>query len=517
MSRGIWTSETEFVSFSELAKPKLTGDQIATRQAVGELGAFLGYLPNPDPVLRRTGKSIQTYRDLLIDPLVKGARRRRRAAVVGMERGFDRGHAPVRVLKCLEAIFADLPLNVIIRGLVDGGFFGYGVAEVVWGKVGSYIVPVDVIVKPPEWFAFNGDDQLLLRRMGSVGGDPLPDRKFIVVGNNRTYQNPYGEPDLASVFWAVAFKRGGLRFWSKFVEKYGTPWAVGKLPRSAGKPETDDLADKLGDMVQDAVAVIPDDASVELLTTSTASNTDSHERLLMYCSREISIALLGNNQTVEMQSNKASAAEGAKVEDELRDDDAEMVCDGFKQLVKWIVELNFAGAVAPTYKLWEQESIDEVRAGRDKSLADTGVVFTKQYFMRAYNLEDGDIASVGKALPVGVVKDPSAGPLAGLLNDPEETDLALSEGDQVPPDQAAIDAAIEHLPADQIQAAMATMLRPALDAVASAQSPDQVLALLAEAFPKMDSSELERLMGQAFLVADAVGHGSVIDEAAGGT
>lgn len=529
MTRGIWVSETEFRAFAEGGQQGL-GQHIATRLRAGDLGGLFGLLPNPDPILRRMNRSIETYSDLLVDPLVKGGRRRRRAAVVAMERGFERGEATGRLVRNLQAVLDEINLSELIRGLVDGAMFGYAVAEVIWGRVGALTVPVQVVCKPQQWFGFDPETQALrFKPAGSLKGEAVPERKFIVVGNGRSYANPYGEADLASCFWPVAFKRGGLRFWSTFTEKYGSPWAVGKQPRGSGQPEADALADKLAAMIQDAVAVIPDDSSVELLTVNTAANAELYEKLLMYCSREISIALLGNNQSVEMQSNRASATAAAGVEAELRDADAEMVADGLNQLVRWICQVNWPSAQPPRYEFWEQEEVDATQAERDQKLSQAGVRFTNAYWTRAYNLQDGDLAE--QPDPAAAAQPVAAGRLrlvqrgqAGQADQTNSSDAArgvaataqLAEGDAepVPADQAAIDAALAQLPADEIQAAVEALLRPALAAVQAADTPDAAMTALAEAYPTMDATALQRLLERAFFVADVVGRIGVQQERA---
>ncbi|WP_237172074.1 phage portal protein family protein [Pandoraea norimbergensis] len=65
------------------------------------------------------------------------------------------------------------------------------------------------------------------------------------------------------------------------------------------------MLDRLEDMVQDAVAVIPDDSSVEIKEAANgANNADVYERLLHFCRSEVSIALLGQNQTTEASANR---------------------------------------------------------------------------------------------------------------------------------------------------------------------------------------------------------------------
>jgi phage gp29-like protein len=533
MSRGIWVSDTEFVRFSEPAGGSSTkadmATHMATRLRAGDMSGMFGVLPNPDPILRRSGRQINVYRELMVDTMVKAGARRRRAAVVSMEHGFDRETtASPALVKNLEAVFADLPVKRLVKQLVDGAFYGYAVAEVIWGKVGGLVVPVDVVVKPAEWFGFDGTtDELVIREKGCVTGAAVPDRKFLIAGNNRSYANPYGEPDLASCFWPVAFRRGGLKFWVKFAEKYGMPWAVGKQPRSASQADADKLADKLDAMVQDAVAVIPDDASVELLQSSTTANADMFEQLLMYASREINITMLGNNQSVEMQSNKASAVAASGVEGVLRDGDADMVAEPLSLLALWITRVNWPSYACPKYEFWEQQDVDEKVASRDLKLTQSGVKFTKSYWMRQYDLQDGDIeegtpagASAGAPSRVSARGQAQPGAVdAADVNDGQPGQQAqFAEGDQadMTPDQAAIDEAIAALPKEAMEAAMEMMLAPALDAIGQAKTPEEVMVMLAEAFPKMDSTQLEDLLTRAFFVADVVGRSAVATEAKAG-
>lgn len=373
--------------------------------------SFFGLLPNPEPVLRAMGQPITVYRNLLADPLVMGLRRRRISAVLAMQSGFHPDgctRTPPAVLDACKAMLSTHNIPNLVRDWMDGAFFGYRVSEVMWEANKAGVMPVQVIAKPCEWFAFEPvNSELRFKPLASVAGVAVPDRKFIVVGRLRTWDNPYGEPDLAACFWPVTFKRAGLKFWMTFTEKYGMPWAVGKLPREAPKTEVDDLADKLDSMVRDAIAVVPEDSSVEFMNIKGDFNADLFERLVMFCRSEISIALLGNNQSVEAETNLASAQAAHKVEAYLRDDDAQMVADGFNQLIRMFCEVNYPNTVPPVFGFWEQEEIDEQRIARDELLVQAGAVFTDEYWMRTYNLQPGDIAAA--AAQVSPVPSPLPG------------------------------------------------------------------------------------------------------------
>lgn len=129
------------------------------------------------------------------------------------------------------------------------------------GDILGALQPLDVVGKPGEWFTFDNQAQLRFRsREHPLHGEALEPRKFLLA-RQETYANPYGFMNLSMCFWPTVFKRGGLKFWVTFTEKYGTPWLVGKQPRGTPGPEVDALLDKLEAMIQDAVAAIPDDSS----------------------------------------------------------------------------------------------------------------------------------------------------------------------------------------------------------------------------------------------------------------
>lgn len=153
------------------------------------------------------------------------------------------------------------------------------------------------------------------------------------------------------------------------------------------------------------MATIPDDGSVELVEMAGKSaSSDLYKELVMFCRSEISIALTGTNQTVEANSNKASASAGLEVAEDIRDADAEIVAGAFNTLVRWICEINWGGGERPLFSLWDQKAQDELQATRDKSNYEAGARFTNAYWMRAYGYQEGDLQPEVNA-PVAARKD----------------------------------------------------------------------------------------------------------------
>lgn len=490
-AKGMWVSPTEFVQFGEPSKS--LSDQIATRGRSIDFHALGMYLPNPDPVLKALGKDIKVYRELRADAHVGGCIRRRKAAVKALEWGLDRDKAKSRVAKSIEAIFADLDLSRIITEMLDAVLYGYQPMEVMWGKVGGYLVPVDVVGKPADWFLYSPENELRFRfRQAQLQGEELPPRKFLVPRQDPSYHNPYGFADLSMCFWPTTFKKGGLKFWVQFTEKYGAPWVIGKHPRSASDTETNLLLDRLEDMVQDAVAVIPDDSSVDIKEAAgKTGSTEVYERLLHFCRSEVSIALLGQNQTTEATANRASAQAGLEVTRDIRDGDKAIVQEAFNTLIRWVCELNFNDGARPVFEMWEQQEVDKVLAERDEKLVRAGAKLTPAYFKRAYSLQDGDL--VEEAAPVAPAAE-------------------FAEGETGFPDQQALDEIVASLSAETLDEEAGAILRPLLDDLLAARDEDAAIRLLGKAYPQLDSSLIEERLVQLMFAAELLGRVSAADE-----
>lgn len=496
-ARGIYVSPTQFVSFGEPARGSLS-TEIATRDRSPDFANLGMYLPNPDRVLKALGRDISVYKELRADPHVGGCVRRRKSAVKALEWGLDRDKAKSRVAKSIESMLADLDMPRLITEALDAPMYGYQPLEVIWGKVGSYIVPVDVVGKPADWFLYGTDNKLRFRsRQALAQGEDVPERKFLVARQDASYDNPYGFADLSMCFWPTTFKKGGLKFWVQFTEKYGSPWVIGKHPRGTPDSETNKLLDSLEDMVQDAIAVIPDDSSIDIKEAAgKTGSAEVYERLLHFCRSEVSIALLGQNQTTEANSNRASAQAGLEVTKDIRDGDASIVCAVFNELIRWTCDLNFGDVDRPAFDMWEQEEVDKVLAERDETLTKAGAKFSMAYFLRQYGLQPGDLVEAPA---------PAAEPATPALP------VDFAEADEEAPDQETLDAAMDAISADALNADAQTLLAPLLAMVRQGVAPEVLMGKLAELYPTMDAGGLQERLARMLFVAKLWGRMHAID------
>ncbi|CAL1241314.1 DUF935 domain-containing protein [Candidatus Methylocalor cossyra] len=496
--RGLYVSPRDFVRFADPV------EQIVTRQKSLDwyyVAPF--WLPNPDPVLKKQGQSIAIYRDLLSDAHVGGCVRRRKASVKSMGWQVLRGESPARVHKAIVSMLNDLDMPRLINEALDAALFGYQPFEIIWRPGGGMAAPLDVVGKPPEWFMFNADNELRFRsRANPFAGDALPPDKFLLARQRPTYQNPYGFPDLSLVFWPTVFKRAGLKFWARFVEKYGTPWLIGKHPRGMAPAEVEELLDQLEAMVDDAVAAIPNDSSLDIVEAAgKGASADLYREFILMCRSEVTIALLGQNQNMERDSTHASALAGQAVTEDIRDDDATMVAQVVNELIRLVCRLNWGDVPAPRWELYAKEQIDNTRATRDKTLKDAGLQFTRHYWIRTYNLADEDVVPEGGAQAAGT-----------------EEGAAFAEVDPaVFPAQAALEDALDALDrSGQLQDQAKQLLAPVIAAARKAKDETELLGALAEAYPAMQPDALVDTLTRLLFAANLAGRLEAGGEAEGG-
>lgn len=484
-----------------MAKNKNLVNEIATRARSIDYWAFGYYLPNPDPILKKMGKDIAVYRELLSDGQVRSGVRRRKSAVKALEWRITTTNNEKVDAQILQ-IFDHLPLNNIITQMLNASLYGYQVSEVVWGEQDGLFVPKKIVGKKPEWFVFDEENQLRFRTKENwVNGELLPEDKFLLTTQEATEDNPYGLGDLSLCFWAATFKKGGLKFWLEFTEKYGSPWLIGKHPRSAQITDKDRLADSLEAMIGSAIAVIPDDSTIEIKEAADKTgSTDVFEKFLNFCKAEINIALLGQNQTTEQESNRASAEAGLEVLDSIRADDQAMIEATFNTLLQWIVKYNFNVEQLPQFEFYEQESIDLVQVERDQKLHSMGVQFSEQYLKRTYNFEDGDIEQIF--------------PNPSLLKRGTEVEFAERETLNKPTKDGlhpVADGIIEQLEIEG-EALVDNWLQSIKDRLAGAESLEDFQSQLDSLIPELSFAEYGELLALASTVGELTGRQSVNDE-----
>lgn len=482
---------------------KLT-TQIATRDNLNPWLTAYDALPNPDPVLRKTGLQFEVINELKREAHVSACSKSRKSGVKKRLWKIDQKKASSAAVETIDAIFKDLTsdsitetgLRPIINQLLDGWGYGYKPAEVLWERQGNLYIPYAVIGKPPEWFEFGNDNELRLKHLTGKS-EPVPDKKFLLARYEAEYNNPYGEAQYTLAFWPVTFKKGGIKFWAQFLESWGMPHAIGKYPRNVDKADKDRLLDALKLLIQNAAAVIPDDATVELLELKAGNgSSDLYERHAHYHDSQISKCILGHGGAADSTPGRLGGDDPAmNVRSDIIEDDSSMIEGCFNTLIRYIHELNPSlGSERPEFVLYDENDVDSARADRDFKLMNSNRVILKQkYFLRCYDFREDEIEvdeSMHQQPDVSPDKPPP----------PDKPEFSAS-----PSGQDNVDELIDAINDETLQQQAEILLKPIIDIVNSSKSFDDVRNGIIATFPNLDDSGITQTLEKAMLLAHLQG------------
>lgn len=482
----------------EFAEPALQdqvlSSEVAVRQMLLSLSDLQGF-PNPDPILRAEGKSIETYRSFRDDHL-SAVWSKRLAAVAARPWAIERGKTSSRLSDKIQGIFDNLDVRTITESALECRPMGYCVQEIVWGIVGGLIAPVKIIKRPQEWFAFGLRGET--RFIGESGiGEVQHPLKYLITRHKADYLNPYGQPILSECFWPLAFKRGSLRFWMLFVEKFGLPKAVGEVPPGMSDRDKADLLIRLESMVRSAAVVIPNNSKVSLLETKTAAGDLPHPELVRWAENAMSKAFLGEVMTTGAQGyGTYGALQGARDDRaELALDDASLVEGAHNQLINWIWQLNSLPDPKPWLQIQMPEDMQLGRLQRDKGLYALGWRPTQEYFQDVYNIAPEHTARIdpGSGQNGSTTADPGAGASFGEAGDAEIRQDQVLQG------------ILSALPDQALSKQGKELAQPILDMATRSSGYAEFEQMLATEFAEMAPSNLESVMEQFCTLSELAG------------
>ncbi len=369
----------------------LLTNEIANRKNNAFYTSLSKILPDPDTLLIGYRNPIEHYKKLANDPHLSGVIIQRKAFVKAMEHEFT---AKMKNTKEMELLFEQLELNDLMNQVLDAILYGYTVHEIIWEfKDGKYF-PKRIEEKPQDWFVFDNQNVLKLknpRKMDEL--IDLPDYKFILSQHNPAYMNPYGEKLIKKCYWNVKMKANAVEYWSYFIEKFGSGFLEGELPQSMYEGKKDEFLNDLVALRKTGVIVKREGAKINILESKTKGGSSSaFKEFTDFHKEEISLAILTETLT-SIAKNIGSYAQSKTHQEMIEtviEPDKKIVEKFFKRLIGYYNTLNYGNIETTKFMLFSKKEIDKNLADRDKVLSDQGVRFTKEYYMKNYNLKESD-------------------------------------------------------------------------------------------------------------------------------
>lgn len=343
-------------------------------------------LPNPDRVFRASGNSYSKYRELLNDAHLWSCVQSRKSGSLSIPYYFKGERAEL-----MNEIFADIDVKSFMEDVLDSLLYGFQPIEIYWKSDRGYIIPEKLIAKPQEAFLVDKENKMVFKK--SKGFAELPKYKFLDIRYRASFDNPYGDALLSKCYWPLQFKKGSIRFWVNFMEKYGMPLVLGQFKRGAGDEEAENLAQVLASMSEDSVIVTPDDIDIRMEEPHRYSSVRLYNEMIKLCNTEISKAILSQTLTTEVGTgSKAAADTHFKIRAELIKSDMRLIENVFDLLLQNIEEINFNDGKRTKF-LFRKDLLEDKALPDKELLSMSGIRLSKEYFKRVYELNDEDFES----------------------------------------------------------------------------------------------------------------------------
>lgn len=372
----------------ELAPPD---DPLNPLRGTGLAAApFTTILTPEDSILKTKGgiENLRIYRELLRDDQVAATWQQRRLSLTSCETIVEDGAEDAQSKAAAEALrleLAALNWDDVTDKMLFSVFYGWGVAEVMWRPDGARVAFDRIVVRDRARFRFDRQGALYLWR---EGWRAMPDRKFWTISTGADHHDePYGLGLAHSLYWPVFFKRNDIKFWLVFLEKFGMPTAIAKVP--AGQITDPAIVNKaiamLRQIATDAGVVIPDNVAVELLEAARGGAAD-YESLHDAMNAAISKIVVGQTMTTDNGSSMSQAKVHERVAEAIMQADSDLLCGSFSAgPVRWWTEWNFPGAVPPKVRRRTEPSENlDARAQRDERITKLGYEPTEDYIRETY-------------------------------------------------------------------------------------------------------------------------------------
>ena len=483
--------------------------EIAGRNTDPRFYLALGVLPNPDPILRRAGKSEEVFDAIESDAHVIGELRAIKADLLRFKHSLTPGgdrRVDKRAYELCQAFLACAPAPLTTWADVawntgKSTFRGLSVHEIVWSRQGDLIMPEALLDRPKRRFMFNGEGQLrVLTRDDPLLGVPAEELYFLVDRHMPSYDNPYGTALFSACYWPYVFKHGGFRWLVKFCERNGIPFPVGKYPVGSNEAVKTALSDALENLIEAGYAALEDGGAIELLESAKGGGGKlAQHQLIDVCNAEMSKALTSQTLATEQTGGTGARAASESHADRaagVNDGDRERIALTWNKLWTLITRLNLGEDAAPPTSSFIGEADGTLPRARVYQIFINSGGEPSRKAMAA----DLGITLADANDPADQMRKPATPPAPGAVP-PGPAEFAAATAGLFPdrfPDQDALDAV--DLDA-QLQPIAQQMLQPILERLRKGMTPEEIKGQLGVMYAQIDDRAIAQLVERAVFVS----------------
>lgn len=240
-------------------------------------------------------------------------------------------------------------LEDLIMDCMDAVGHGFSALEIAWAFNGKLWYPQAFIHRPPSWFKWDKEDNLLLKTPSNQEGEPLIPFGWVVHTHKSRSTQAARNNLFRTLAWLYMFKHYSIHDFAEFLELYGMPIRIGKYGAGATRDEKNTLKRALAEIGHNAAGIMPESMSIELHNAANAGGAAGNNPFLQmvdWCEKSIARIILGQTLTSSVDGKTATNALG-NVHNEVRRDllvsDVKQLGQTFtQQIILPYLQLNFA-------------------------------------------------------------------------------------------------------------------------------------------------------------------------------
>lgn len=306
----------------------------------------------------------------------------------------------------IDRLLVDVGLRGAMSTLLDAIGYGYAGVVVDWLPGGSGIAGF-VNISQDRWlFDAAGNPAL----MGQLGKEAVPlsayHRAQIMYMQADRSGLPCRAGLLRALLWLHVFKTTGFRDWNRYLERFGMPYILGRIPSGdyADEGKRDKLLRSLLNIRSDGVGVGTTETDMQLLTAP-AGGTDAYAQHQRYCDELITLMVLGQLASSATSSGLSKGGLQESVRQDLMISDSSMLQQVIQStIINPLCQMKYGltGHDIGFYIDCEDQEDLNLRADRDTKLAlAAGKRLGASYIMETYGVPLEDMPTPGNAQTTG--------------------------------------------------------------------------------------------------------------------
>lgn len=199
---------------------------------------------------------------------------------------------------------------------------------------------------------------------------------------------------LRTLLWLHLFKSANFCDWSRFLERFGMPFLLGKIPNGdfSDVKKRNELKASLLQVRSGGVGVGTTETEMGLLNGASGGNSGSYEAHQRYCDEIMTLTVLGQLASSDRGSGLSQGGMQEEVRQDLLESDSAMLAEVVQnRLVDWICRLKYGIEDTSDMRFvidCKRPQDLNVRAERDEKIARAaGCRLKREYVMDTYGVE----------------------------------------------------------------------------------------------------------------------------------